>query len=125
MENRSDSVTSPCSSSFILARKGGLNQEQKDAVVDFVERNFLGEELLTPGMSEEEIRKRMEESYNFDTAYEEKARAALQDGMSICDGYVTFEECEYHITDLYQELWDLLERKGDGNFRVISGDLAF
>ncbi len=125
MKMSTDFDTDSSSSSFILARKGELNQKQKDAVVDFVERTFLGDTILTPGMSEKEIEENMQKACDFAIEYADEAKEALKEGMSVSSGYVSFEECSYHITSLYEELWEILEKEGDGNFRVIDGNLDY
>ena len=55
MKIRCDFVTNSSSSSFILARKGGLSDRQKEAIIRVVERNYLGSLLLEAGDSEQEI----------------------------------------------------------------------
>ena len=41
MKTRSDFVTNSSSSSFIIARSEELTEKQKDAILDFVTKNFL------------------------------------------------------------------------------------
>ena len=48
MKLRCDFVTNSSSSSFVLARKGGLSDRQKQAIINFVETYFLGEEVFRP-----------------------------------------------------------------------------
>ena len=38
-----DFVTNSSSSSFILARNEHLNEKQKDKIIEYVEKTFLGE----------------------------------------------------------------------------------
>ncbi len=54
MKVRNDFVTNS-SSSFILARKPGVNDKQKEAIIQYVENHLFGEEILSPDSSEEEI----------------------------------------------------------------------
>ena len=43
MKIRMDYVTNSSSSSFILARNEHLNEKQKDKIIEYVEKTFLGE----------------------------------------------------------------------------------
>ena len=42
MKIRTDFVANSSSSSFVLARKGALNEKQKAAVIAYIEENLLG-----------------------------------------------------------------------------------
>ena len=52
MKIRTDFVSNSSSSSFVLARKGGLNEKQKEAVIRYVEEHMMGKPL--PPMEEGE-----------------------------------------------------------------------
>ena len=47
MKIRTDFVANSSSSSFILARKGALTEQQKAAIIAYVEENLLGQRVET------------------------------------------------------------------------------
>ena len=51
------------SSNFIIARKGKLTEEQKAAIIEFVEQEFLGEKVLTSESTESEIKEAFDKMY--------------------------------------------------------------
>ena len=124
MKIRMDYVTNSSSSSFILARNEHLNEKQKDKIIEYVEKTFLGEKILTPESSEEEIQKSIEENY-FSDKEESAIRHALQAGKNVYSDCVCFEECEYEIASFFENIWKIMGENDDGDFEEIDGDLLY
>lgn len=124
MKVRTDFVTNSSSSSFILARKGELTEKQKQVIIEYVEEKMLGRKMLTPGSSEEAIRKAVEENY-IDEDFQEKIKAALEEGKTVYNGEVIFEECDYHLGNMFADLWERLEAADRDSFEAIDGSLEY
>ena len=126
MKVRTDYVTNSSSSSFILARNGEMNEKQKEEILEYVERMFLGQKLLTPDSSEEEIAKIFDEEYLFrDEDVQQKVREVLKEGKSITYGWVEFEECEYNYASVFEDIWRIMEEYGEDDFVAIEDDLSY
>ncbi len=124
MKVRTDFVTNSSSSSFILARKGELTEKQKDIIVQLVVDRMLGERILIPENSEEEIQKVFEEYY-IDEDDQKQIRTALKEGKSIYSGWISFEESDYNLANMFTRLWEKLEEADSDHFETIDGSLDY
>ena len=126
MKIRTDFVTNSSSASFVLARKGELTDKQKEAIIAFVERRFLGERILSAGATEEEVQNAFDELGIDDNDYDAKGiRKALETGRDVYHGYVNFEESDYAIAGLHNDIWNVIERAGKDTFEGIATDLSY
>ncbi len=123
MKVRTDFIINS-SSSFIIARKDGFNEKQKEAILKYVEKELLGKVMLKPDSTEEEIQEIFENEY-MDERYQEQIRTALKEGKIVYKGYVSFEECKYSYAELFENLFEILEETGDGDFKTIDDDLSY
>lgn len=122
MKIRTDYVTNSSSSSFILARKEELSEAQKEAVLGYVARKMLGNAILTPSSSEEEIQKTFDDFY-ISEENQAAIRQALADGKTVYRGCVNFECCEETQAELFERLWEALEDAAPDTFSILDGDL--
>ena len=127
MKVRMDFVTNSSSSSFILARTSKLNEKQKEENLKYVEKKFLGQPLLTPESTEEEIQKVFQDDWQFIEEEERQmaVRKALKQGKTIYDGYVDYEQSDYEYASIFEEIWEILKENGNGNFEAINDDLSY
>lgn len=122
MKLTSDFVTNSSSANFIIARKGKLSKNQIQKLIKRIESKFLGEIVLKHDATEEEIQNFLDDSY-LTEKQEQMIRDELKDGKDIYKGTVSFEEAEYHIEAIYENIWDSLD--DEDNINIIKGDLDY
>jgi len=122
MKITSDYVTNSSSANFILARKGKLSKEQIEKLIKEVESEYLGKIVLRHDASEQEIKDFFQDAY-LTKKQAEEIFSALEAGMDIYEGNVSFEEAEYSIGELYEKIWESV--KGEDNIKFIKEDLDY
>lgn len=129
MKIRTDFVTNSSSSSFILARKPELSERQKEALLEYVERTFLGKVIIHPEATKEEIENAFEEDEKFE--YYDRLRdetlKSIDNGLSIYYGEIIFDEVEYYFTKIFEDIWRIMADNADEEhaFVALNDDLSY
>ncbi len=131
MKIRIDFVTNSSSSSFILARKGEITEEQKNAVIDYIVKKMLGEKILaSEDVKSNEAELDAKVAKLAETDYwvgemQDEIKEALKSGKDIYMGTVNHERADGYYCDLFEDIWRIFAKNGQGNFEAIQDDLSY
>ena len=109
MKIRTDFVTNSSSSSFIIARKGDLTEEQKERILAQILPDVLGSKVLDADSTEEEIQEVIDD-YAYYDEQKNKIREALGKGMDVYCGYIYHEYDMTDYSEIAEMVWDELEK---------------
>lgn len=116
MKYRSDFVTNSSSSSFMVAKKGELNEKQKEKIVEYIEGKFLGRKV--------DSLNDIGDYYRKDGEIAKEGMEAMNNGFEVYAGCIDFEIPDDQ-SEIYSEIWKILEKYSDGNFKSIDTDLSY
>lgn len=128
MKIRTNFVTNSSSSSFVVARRGSLNEKQKQELLKYIEEQFFGRRFVGPQDSKEEKGKKYEELENWYLEEDnlEKAKEEVKNGKTIYIGRIDNEEAEYHLHKIYTSIWDIIRKHDtEKNIVFIDDDLDY
>ena len=134
MKFRLDFVTNSSSSSYIVARKGTMNEKQKEEILRYVEQKFLSAGRIKGISTVEELDDYANE---YDLIYEgeiddyfksdyDKAKQAIENGMTVYCGTISHDSGDDDVSYVYEDIWRIMDQNDrDGNFMIINDDLSY
>ncbi|MBO6113892.1 MAG: hypothetical protein J6P57_02425 [Lachnospiraceae bacterium] len=148
MKIRTDFVTNSSSSSFLVAKKGDLNDIQKEQILNYVISECFGGKINVTCEEIDNYLRIMEEAerekkscyelYKCDSCPGAKAcdmnlnkykidklKNAISNGMDIYSGSVDFEYDFDNNARMIKDVWKILEENNSDNFMGIDTKLSY